>query len=69
MSVPRLRYTVYYREAPNSPQWEDSFDKGSNNAKRAQAEKRAYEICLNGGLAVIVPSILVGPAVLDDNTE
>ena len=48
-------YTVHFREDPTSPQWEDTFDKGTDYENKVNAEKRAYEVTINGGMAVVVP--------------
>lgn len=69
MRLPKIKYTVYYRESSNSPQWEDHFEKGSNDENKAAAEKRAYEIMLEGGLAVVVPTILPVPTTEIDESE
>lgn len=57
---PKMKFVVHYRENPSSPQWEDTFDKGTNDENKAQAEKRAYEIMLNGGIAVVIGSNIPG---------
>lgn len=69
MRLPKIKYTVYYRESSNSPQWEDHFEKGPNDENKAAAEKRAYEIMLEGGLAVVVPTILSVPTTEIDESE
>lgn len=69
MRLPKIKYTVYYRESSNSPQWEDHFEKGSNDENKAAAEKRAYEIMLDGGLAVVVPFIMAVPTTEIDESE
>lgn len=64
MRVPKYRYTVYYRETPSSPQWDDTFESGTSEENKAAAELRAYQLSLDGALTVVVPSIIPVPTVV-----
>jgi len=43
-----LKHIVHYRESPDSIQWDEEFD------SKSAADKRALEIFLNGGIAIVV---------------
>lgn len=47
-----LKYTVHFRESSDSPQWEESY------FSRAAAEGHALRVSLNGGIAIIVESMV-----------
>lgn len=46
--IPKLKYIVHFRETPDSPQWDEVFD------TKAEADKKALSIFLNGGISVTV---------------
>jgi len=63
-----MKYVCHFRESPDSPQWEEDF------ATKAAADKKALEIFLDGGIAIVieVPTpdtsniVLASPAKLNE---
>jgi hypothetical protein len=43
-----MKYTVVYREHPNGIQWEEEYP------TKEQADKKAYNVYINGGIAVVI---------------
>lgn len=58
-----IKYTLHYRESPESPQWEEDFyTKGAADAK-------ALSIFLGGGIAVVVEGEEDEPSNGKDNED
>lgn len=57
-----IKYTVHFRESPDSPQWEEGY------FSKQAAEGHALRITLNGGIAIIVES-LVDDIFVDPSKE
>ncbi len=43
-----IKHICHYREAADSPQWDEEFD------TKAEADKKALEVFLNGGIAIVI---------------
>lgn len=57
-----IKYTVHFRESPDSPQWEEGY------FSKQAAEGHALRITLNGGIAIIVET-LVDDIFIDPTKE
>lgn len=51
--TPNFPWQVHFREGPNELQWDEEY------ATKEEADRRAYEIYINGGIAVVVPSVTI----------
>lgn len=53
-----LKHICHYREAPDSPQWDEEFD------TKAAADDKALQVFLNGGIAIVTEVEVADPVQL-----